>query len=199
MRRTILIALVAVLGASGLAAQATGMPLYNAPYRAFQRSEIGAAVSFPSSAGTAFLGMYRMASGKLDLGFQAGIWDPCSGCNSVFLAGVEARDRVITHNADFPLDGAVIVGLGGEFANGNSVLVVPAGLTLGRRVQLSGTNISMVPYVQPTLFILAGDASGTNFGLGLGADFRFTPRFDGRVSAGLGDVDGVSLGFVWVH
>jgi hypothetical protein len=199
MRRTILIALVAVLGASGLAAQATGMPLYNAPYRAFQRSEIGAAVSFPSSAGTAFLGMYRMASGKLDLGFQAGIWDPCSGCNSVFLAGVEARDRVITHNADFPLDGAVIVGLGGEFANGNSVLVIPAGLTLGRRVQLSGTNISMVPYVQPTLFILAGDASGTNFGLGLGADFRFTPRFDGRVSAGLGDVDGVSLGFVWVH
>ena len=57
----------------------------------------------------------------------------------------------------------------------------------------------MVPYVQPTLFILAGDASGTDFGLGLGADFRFTPRFDGRFSAGLGDVDGVSLGFVWLH
>jgi hypothetical protein len=190
---------VAALGASGLAAQATGMPLYNAPYRAFQRSEIGVAVSFPSSAGTAFLGMYRMASGKLDLGFQAGIWDPCSGCSSVFLAGVEARDRVITHNADFPLDGAVVVGLGGEFANGNSVLIIPAGLSLGRRVQLSGTNISMVPYVQPTLFILAGDASGTNFALGLGADFRLTPRFDGRFSAGLGDVDGVSLGFVWLH
>ncbi len=199
MRRAILMALVVVLGASGLAAQATGMPLYNAPYRAFQRSEIGGAVSFPSSAGTAFLGMYRMASGKLDIGFQAGIWDPCSGCNSVFLAGVEGRERVITHNADFPLDGAVIVGLGGEFANGSNVLVIPAGLSLGRRVQLSGTNISMVPYVQPTLFILAGDASGTDFGLGLGADFRFTPRFDGRFSAGLGDVDGVSLGFVWLH
>jgi hypothetical protein len=138
MRRVFLIVFLAVLGASGLAAQATGMPLYNAPYRAFQRSEIGAAVSFPSSAGTAFLGMYRMASGNLDLGFQAGIWDPCSGCKSVFLAGVEARDRVITHNADFPLDGAVVVGLGGEFVSGANVLVIPAGLTLGRRVQLQG-------------------------------------------------------------
>jgi hypothetical protein len=199
MRRVSLMTFLAAMGASALAAQATGMPLYNAPYRAFQRSEIGVAVSFPSSAGTAFLGMYRMASGKLDLGFQAGIWDPCSGCSSVFLAGVEARDRVITHNADFPLDGAVVVGLGGEFANGNSVLIIPVGLSLGRRVQLSGTNISMVPYVQPTLFILAGDASGTNFALGLGADFRLTPRFDGRLSVGLGDVDGVSLGFVWLH
>src|SRR5437879_4690060 len=74
MRRVLLLTCAAVLGTSALAAQATGMPLYNAPYRAFQRSEIGAAVSFPSSAGTAFLGMYRMASGKLDLGFQAGIW-----------------------------------------------------------------------------------------------------------------------------
>jgi hypothetical protein len=199
MRRTLLIALVAVLGASGLAAQATGMPLYNAPYRAFQRSEIGAAVSFPNSAGTAFLGMYRMASGKLDFGFQAGIWDPCSGCKSVFVAGVEGRERVITHNTDFPLDGAVIVGVGGEFVSGANVLVIPAGLSLGRRVELSGTSMSMVPYVQPTVFFLAGNVSTTKFGLGLGADFRFTPRFDGRISAGLGDVDGVSLGFVWLH
>lgn len=199
MRRTILLAFVTALAASNLAAQATGMPLYNAPYRAFQRSEIGGAVSFPSNAGTAFIGMYRMASGKLDLGFQAGIWDPCSGCKSVFLAGVEARERVITHNQDFPLDGAVILGVGGEFVSGANVLVIPAGLSLGRRVQFSGSSISMVPYVQPTLFILAGNASGTDFGLGLGADFRFTPRFDGRFSAGLGDVDGVSLGFVWLH
>lgn len=198
MRRILLMVFVAAMGASGLAAQATGMPLYNAPYRAFQRSEIGGAVIFPGGGGTAFLGMYRMASGKLDFGFQAGV-ATCNGCNSVFLAGVEGRERVLTHSADFPLDGAVIVGVGGEFANGNSVLVIPVGLSLGRRVQISGSNISVVPYVQPTLFILAGDASGTNFALGLGADFRLTPRFDGRFSAGLGDVDGVSLGFVWLH
>src|SRR6266567_2594670 len=105
MKRILLLICVAVLGASALTAQATGMPLYNAPYRAFQRSEIGGAVSFPSGGGTAFIGMYRMASGKLDLGFQAGV-ATCSGCNSAFLAGVEARERVLTHSADFPLDGA---------------------------------------------------------------------------------------------
>jgi hypothetical protein len=33
----------------------------------------------------------------------------------------------------------------------------------------------------------------------LGIDFRFTPRFDARLGAGLGDVEGVSLGAVWVH
>src|SRR5436309_13435594 len=128
MRRTFLMTWVALLGAGGLAAQATGMPLYNAPYRAFQRSEIGAAVSFPGGGGTAFIGMYRMASGKLDLGFQAGV-ATCSGCNSAFVAGVEGRERVITHIADFPLDGAVILGVGGQFVSGSNVLVIPAGLS----------------------------------------------------------------------
>src|SRR5258708_34474535 len=133
MRRVFLMTCLATLGASGLAAQATGMPLYNAPYRAFQRSEIGGAVSFPSSAGTAFLGMYRMASGKLDLGFQAGIWTPsCTGCKSGFLAGVEARDRVITHNADFPLAGAVVVGVGAPVLSAAHLLFLPSGLTLVR-------------------------------------------------------------------
>jgi hypothetical protein len=199
MKRGMVGASIVLLAASGLSAQATGMPIYNAPYRAFQRSEIGAIISFPSSAGTAFLGAYRMASGKFDLGFQGGIWEPGRGLKSVLLLGVEARQRVITHNQDFPLDGALVLGLGGEFVSGSSVLVIPGGLSLGRRVNPQGSSISIVPYVQPTLFILAGDASGTKFGLGLGSDFRFSPRFDGRISAGLGDVDGVSLGFVWLH
>src|SRR5258708_2017169 len=114
MRRVFLMTCLATLGASGLAAQATGMPLYNAPYRAFQRSEIGGAVSFPGSAGPAVLGMYRMASGKLDLGFQAGIWTPsCTGCKSVVRAWVQARGPEITHNAGFPLAGAGGGGVGG--------------------------------------------------------------------------------------
>jgi len=192
-----------VIGAglySGAAAQATGLPSYNAPYRAFRGSEFGAVLSFPNGGGTAFEGAYRMASGKFDLGFRAGILTPGGNGDSRLLLGAEARQRVVTHTEDFPLDGALILGIGGQFASGNSAVIVPVGLSLGRRVDPKDSKISIVPYVQPTGFLVAG--SGTSdfiFALGLGADFRLSPRFDARISAGLGDLEGVSLSAVWVH
>jgi len=185
---------------STAAAQATGVPSYNAPYRAFRSSEFGAILSFPQGGGTAFEGAYRMASGKFDLGFRGGIFMPGGNLDSRLLVGAEARQRVISHTEDFPLDGALILGIGGQFASGNSVLIVPIGLSLGRRVDPRDSKISIVPYVQPTGFIVAGSGnSDFLFALGLGADFRLSPRFDARISAGLGDLEGVSLGAVWVH
>jgi len=60
--------------------------------------------------------------------------------------------------------------------------------------------VSIVPYVQPTGLLVAGSSPSTfRFALGLGGDFRLSPRFDARISAGLGDVEGVSLSAVWVH
>src|SRR2546426_3073071 len=61
---------------SNAAAQATGLPSFNAPYRAFRRSEIGVVLSFPNGGGTAFEGAYRMSSGKFDLGFCGGGFSP---------------------------------------------------------------------------------------------------------------------------
>ncbi|HEY3220180.1 MAG TPA: hypothetical protein VGJ80_05580 [Gemmatimonadales bacterium] len=191
--------LASVLFASTAAAQATGMPSFNAPYRAFQRSEIGLVLTFPDGGGTAFEGAYRFASGKFDLGFRGGIFDPGPG-DATLLVGAEARERVVTHTEDFPLDGALIVGLGGAFVSGNSVLFVPVGLSLGRRVNPTNSKVSIVPYVQPTGLLAAGSGnSDFFFTLGLGADFRLSPRFDARISAGLGDVEGVSISAVWVH
>jgi hypothetical protein len=175
------------------------MPSFNAPYRAFQRSEIGLVLTFPDGGGTAFEGAYRFASGKFDLGFRGGIFDPGPG-DATLLVGAEARERVVTHTEDFPLDGALIVGLGGAFVSGNSVLFVPVGLSLGRRVNPTNSKVSIVPYVQPTGLLAAGSGnSDFFFTLGLGADFRLSPRFDARISAGLGDVEGVSISAVWVH
>jgi len=186
--------------ASIAAAQATGMPSYNAPYRAFNRSEFGVVISFPQGGGTAFEGAYRISSGKFDLGFRGGIFDPGGAGDAVLLVGGEARQRVITHTADFPLDGALILGIGGQFVSGSSALIVPIGLSLGRRVDPRDSKISIVPYVQPTGFLVAGSGnSDFLFALGLGADFRLSPRFDARISAGLGDLEGVSLSAVWVH
>ena len=186
-------------GATGAAAQATGTPTFNAPYRAFTRSEIGLLVSFPDPGGTAFEGAYRASSGKFDIGFKGGLWDPCGPCKTVLLAGVEARERVLTHTQDFPLDGALIVGLGGNFVSGGSVMILPVGLSLGRRLDMQGSQVSIVPYVQPTAFLTVDGGSNVNFTLGLGADFRLSRAFDARISAGLGDLKGVSLSAVWVH
>lgn len=201
MRRHALVLLLMAVGvAPTAAAQATGMPSFNAPYRAFTRSEIGIVLSFPNGGGTAFEGAYRMSSGKFDLGFRVGLLDPDGPGDAALLLGAEARQRVITHTEDFPLDGALILGLGGAFVSGNSTLFIPVGLSLGRRVDPKDSKVSIVPYVQPTgLFVSGSGNSDFLFALGLGADFRLSPRFDARISAGLGDLEGVSLSAVWVH
>jgi len=49
------------------------------------------------------------------------------------------------------------------------------------------------------LLVAGNGTTDLHFTLGLGADFRLSPRFDARISAGLGDVEGVSLSAVWVH
>jgi hypothetical protein len=78
-------------------------------------------------------------------------------------------------------------------------MLIPVGLSLGRRLDVQESEVSIVPYVQPTMFLVFGNQSDVTFSLGLGADFRLTRRFDARISAGLGDVEGVSIGAVWVH
>lgn len=201
MRRYLaLVLLVSALLASDAAAQATGMPSFNAPYRAFSGSEMGLVISFPNGGGTAFEGAYRRSSGRFDIGFRGGIFDPGGAGDATLLVGVEARQRVLSHTADFPLDGALILGVGGAFVSGSSAMFVPVGLSLGRRIDPQGSSVSIVPYVQPTGLLVAGSGnSDFFFALGLGADFRLSPRFDARISAGLGDLEGVSLSAVWVH
>jgi hypothetical protein len=49
------------------------------------------------------------------------------------------------------------------------------------------------------MFIAIGSDTDVFFSLGLGGDFRLTKRFDARVSAGIGDLEGISIGAVWVH
>lgn len=198
---TLVIAVALLAPAGVVAAQATGTTTFNAPYRAFQRSEFGALLSFPNGGGTALEGAYRYASGTFDIGFKGGFFSPSGGGSTELLLGAEGRERVITHTIDFPLDGAMVVGVGGNFVSGNSTLLFPVGLSLGRRIDPEGSTVSIVPYAQPTLLVVAGNnvTDHVKFALGLGADFRLSRTFDARLSAGLGDVEGVSLGAVWVH
>lgn len=197
----LLIAGLALSLAAPLGAQTTGMPSFNAPYRAFVRSEFGIVLSFPDGHGTGVEGEYRYAKSRFDLGVRAGMFAPGGGDSTALLVGAEARERVITHTPDFPLDGAVLAGAGLRLVSGGSTLFVPVGLSLGRRVEPRRSSISIVPYVQPTAFLISGGGNGTSIklSLGFGADFRLSHVLDARFSAGIGDLHGVSLAAVWVH
>src|SRR3989442_10121348 len=116
-------------------ARATGMPSFNAPYRAFQRSELGGVFSFPEGGGTGFEGVYRYASGKFDIGLRGGFFSPGSGARTVVLARVDARERVIMHPLDFPLDRPLMVGAGANLVNRGSALLTPAPLLLRPRIR----------------------------------------------------------------
>jgi hypothetical protein len=174
-----------VLVAGAAAAQETGTPVFWAPYRAFGQHELGASIAFPDP-GTAFEGFYGFGSGKLDIGLRGGFYDPGEGAadnRTRILVGVRARQQVITHSEDFPIDGAAVLGVGARLVSDASELLIPGGISLGRRFDLKDSQVSIVPYVQ----------------LGFGADFRLSRALDARISIGLGDVDGVALGAVWVH
>lgn len=180
--------------------QVTGMPVYSTPYRAFSGSERGLTASFPSSSDVAFEGLYGIGSGTMDIRFRGGLALGSEPTNDVaLLVGAEFRHRLITHNVEFPADGALVVGAGATLGDLNN-LYVPVGLSLGRRLDVEGSDVSIVPYVQPTMFLVAGDGDeDIGFTLGLGGDFQLTPAFDLRVNVGLGDIDGFSISAVWVR
>lgn len=184
------------------AAQTTGTPVFLAPYHAFRAHEWGGYFSDPGS-GFTLEGSYRWGRGTSDVGIRLGVGDSNNGggpffqgrSDTYFLGGVDFRQRVIRNSEGFPLDGALTVGLGGQFGDGFSTGFIPIGLSLGREVDLEGTETSFVPYFHPVFVPTFGDGSDdVLFTIGLGVDIRFTRSFELRVAGALGDYDGISLG-----
>ena len=189
--------LALTLSASVAGAQATFTPSYNAPYRAFQEREFGATLSLPDGGRDfAIEGQFRFGYKKFDIGLRGGLIDYEAG--SDIILGVEGRGRVFDHTqSDFPLDGAIVIGVG--TADFDAWTVPSAGLSLGRRVDLDG--FSFVLYGQPTMFIFSGGGNtDVKFGLGFGGDFKVGRALDLRVSAGVFDgPEGIAASLVWVR
>ena len=185
-------------------AQTVGTPVFMAPYRAFTKSEFSATLSDPG-AGFAMEGAYRYGSGIWDIGIRGGFWNSDTGGDDdlYLLAGVDFRYRVIEHSEGFPLDGALTFGVGGAFGD-NSFGVLPVGLSMGRRVEIENSTVSFVPYLQPVLGFAFGEGFGDLdddliFALGIGVDFKLSSRFDLRITGGVGDIEGIGIGFAWVR
>jgi hypothetical protein len=204
MRRSVVgvLAAVAVVaaGVTRAAAQETGTPVFKAPYRAFTTHEFGGSISFPSGAPDfALEGFYSYGHGAYDLGIRGGFENIPGGDTRVLIGG-DFRTRVLDASDRFPVDGALVVGLGINAGSGPDVVYIPVGLSLGRRFLLEGSKTSFVPYVEPVVVpALSSGNSNLDFALGFGVDIRFSNTIDFRVSGGVGDIEGISLGLAFVR
>ncbi|MGH7584047.1 MAG: hypothetical protein ACREL5_12555 [Gemmatimonadales bacterium] len=189
-----------VVVAAAAPAQSTGTPIYQAPYRAFAHSEFAISLSEPG-AGYDLEGSYRAGlTHTVDLGFRGGFHSgPGRHSYTNLLLGTDLRARLVTHTESFPLDGSLTAGIGFESGGGATVGYLPIGFSMGRRVLVEGSQISLVPYVQPVVTLLFGDASGTDLSLGFGLDARITPRLDLRFSAAIGDASGIGFTAAFLH
>jgi hypothetical protein len=201
LRKTLLVmGLATVAGVGTAAAQATAMPAYYAPYRSFEQYEFGATLSFPDFGGTALEGLFGFGYKVFDFEVRGGFWDPGEAAETNIMIGGTGRLRVLTHTDEIPIDGALIAGIGAHF-NGVSQALIPIGFSVGRRLLVEGSQVSITPFVEPVGLINTGGTDHFQFGFGLGADFQLSRAFDARLSVGFGDgpLEGFAISAVYVR
>jgi hypothetical protein len=204
MRRSVCggILVLTLLAGSALsaAAQETGTPIFKAPYRAFDSHEFGASLSDGGEgAEFALEGFYRYGKGQNDFSIRGGFAD-VQGSDTRFLIGGDFRTQVVNYSETFPLDGALTLGLGGLFGEGDDVFLLPVGISLGRRFDVEGSSTTFVPYFHPNIIpAFGGGDDDVLFALGLGVDIRFSDRWAVRASGGLGDIEGVGVSIAYIR
>lgn len=182
------------LSPASLAAQATGTPTFFAPVRGFGQFETGISASGSGGGQVGLEGRYGFALDRADISLRAGIVDPSSTADPHIVAAIEARVPVLGHSRSFPLDGALILGVGHAFQSGGGTTMVPVGLSLGRRIVLDGRAFHITPYLQPTV-VFGGASAGWGMGLGLDIYIRGLPSL--RFNWGHIDVDGFAVSAFW--
>ena len=186
---------LAAVTAGSVTAQTLGLSSFLSPYRTFEKMEFGGHFAFDEGTDYALGGFLRGGVKRFDIGARLALIEP-DGPGDLFVAvGADARQQIVRHDENFPLDGALVVGVGGLFPEGDEIFLLTGGFSLGRRLEVEDSDVTIVPYVEPVLLIT--DLDQIDFALGLGVDFALTSRFTARVSAGLGEIEGVSLGIAW--
>jgi opacity protein-like surface antigen len=196
------IVVLALLAGSAAAAvaQETGTPVFEAPHRLFESHEFGGALADPGDLGDLSLeGFYRFANGPHDFSVRAGFLDRPG--DTGFLLGGDFRTRVLSYSESFPLDGALTLGLGGIFGGDfDDIVLLPVGISLGRRFDVEGSSTRFVPYVHPNIVpVFGGEGDDVEFTLGLGVDIKFGDQWAVRASGGLGDIEGVGITLAYLR
>lgn len=203
MRRSFVNGLVAVLvlvlGAGQASAQETLTPNFKAPYRSFEEYEFGASLSFPENSDFGLEGFYTFGSRQNDFGLRGGFIRIAEDFTRYVIGG-NFRTRVVTATESFPLDGALTVGAGAIFGDGDDFFDIPVGVSLGRRLTLEGSSTTFTPFAHPVLVpVFGGGDSDVNFALGLGVDINFSRNLSARVHGGIGDIEGIGLSLAFIH
>jgi opacity protein-like surface antigen len=192
---------LALLGSAGAAeAQETFTPIFKAPYRPFNQHEFGASISDPGEGvDFALEGFYSYGKDANDFGIRGGFAD-VAGNNTRFLIGGDFRTRVLNYSESFPFDGALTLGIGGNFGEGDDIFAVPIGVSLGRHFEVEGSSTTFTPYIHPNLVpVFGGNDDGVKFTFGLGVDIRFSEQWAVRASGGLGDIEGVGISVAYIR
>ncbi len=211
MRNRLLLAAAAVtFSALPSAAQFHSYPAFQPPQIADR--EFNFAVADGGRSGTSLVVQWREGvSPASELRLDAGIADPEGrGASSRLILGGSWGYQLHRGSSDVPLAIQFTAGLGGSFGDGQSLLRIPVGLSVGHRFELDG-GVSVMPFAHPRLSLDTCNACGRNgrrdtdmgVDVDLGVDVRFTRALAVRAavlvggSDSQGRQDAVGIGLVW--
>lgn len=192
--RIIILAIGLILAASSTSqAQAWDAPSFLSP---LPGDDVGLYVFDPSHGDWGISGIWRQ-SGNLGLGVRLGIVDTKRSTRVLF--GAEFYQPLLSTDAGAAFELAWTLGAGATLNDG-TFLRIPAGLSLGRAVELG--DVGLLPYLHPRIaldvFSLGGDTD-TELGLtvDLGVDVALGTDWTLRIGASLGDHDAFGAGVAY--
>lgn len=206
LRRAVVVATLMIGGATVAGAQGWNYPAFQLPTASLR--EFNLAVADGGAPGTMFVFQWReaLAAGNqfnLDVGYA----DPESGDNRLVLGGGFAT-QLMRARADLPLDMLLTVGAYVALGNGDPLVRIPGGVSIGHRFPLQG-GLALTPFVHPRLSLdVCGDCGvgndsdtelGLNFDVGVNMEvtpnlgLRFAAMFGGSDLLGDDDAFGISL------
>ncbi|MGI9078462.1 MAG: outer membrane beta-barrel protein [Gemmatimonadaceae bacterium] len=185
-RAAAILTLVTVLFAVDADGQAWNYPSFQPPVHVAR--EYNFAIASGGDAGATFVGQWREGfRSNTHLGFEAGVSDGGDG-DSRILLGAGFATTVFGSQPNLPLDIHLTAGAYPSFGGGTTLVRVPVGLTLGKRLALQ--NFAMTPYAHPRLsldfcsgdFCFDDDNLDFSINFDLGADIEINPQLGFRVS-----------------
>lgn len=194
------LAVAAAIAAAPLGAQAWNYPAFQLPYA--NTHEVLGGIAAGGDAGTSYFGQYRDVT-TTSLGYSFDVAGVSGDNFSRFGLGAGLVKQFASASAQQPLDFAFTAGAYASFGDNATILRVPVGVSLGRRVPLDG-GLTVVPYAHPRLSIdvcgsgcddgVAGNDNNTevNFVLDLGADLEMSPNLSLRGALSFGGVQRIN-------